>query len=273
MGQVITTACALSGYRTIMACRNISKASLVRDNLLVKYPDTSIEVVELNLASRASIKRFAEAVNKRSECIDILVNNAGVISKQFTLTEDDTEMTAAVNYVGPFLLTHLLLPMMNRGSRIVNTVSVTYKIGKITAKFFKGDSEKFSRLAVYANTKLALLLFTLELADRIRECGITVNAVDPGVVSTRMIRMDKWFDRVADLIYRPLIKSPVQGAQTAVLLALSDSVQAVTGKCYANCKPAKLSAKILNHPCRKTLWNNTEQLLKGNIPSENTVRG
>ncbi|MDO4755579.1 MAG: SDR family NAD(P)-dependent oxidoreductase, partial [Parabacteroides sp.] len=101
--------------------------------------------------------------------------------------------------------------------------------------FEKGKSGYFFRIPVYGNSKLALHLFTQELADRIQEKGITVNASDPGIVDTDMITMHAWFDPITDLVFRPLINTPAEGAATAVHLALSEEAKGKTGCCYVNC--------------------------------------
>ena len=167
-------------------------------------------------------------------------------------TEDGLEYTVAVNYVAPFLLTLKLLPLMGKGTRIVNMVSCTYAIGKITPEFFtRGKRGSFWRIPVYSNTKLALWLFTRELSERLKAEGITVNAADPGIVSTNIIRMDMWFDPLTDMLFRPCIRTPKQGAATAVSLLLDERWKGVTGQMFASCKPGKVKDKFMNHPQAK----------------------
>ncbi|MBQ7823667.1 MAG: oxidoreductase, partial [Bacteroidaceae bacterium] len=90
----------------------------------------------------------------------------------------------------------------------------------------------------------------------------TVNAADPGIVNTKMITMEQWFDPLTDILFRPFIKTAEQGAATAVHLALSDSLNLVSGCCYANCKPKRLPDRIARHPQQKELWNETEHRIK-----------
>ena len=162
-----------------------------------------------------------------------------------------------------YMLTRQLLPLMQPGCRIVNTVSCTYAIGRIEPDFFeKGRNGRFFRIPVYSNTKLALLLFTQELAERLQNQGITINASDPGIVSTNMITMQAWFDPLTDILFRPFIKTPVQGAATAIHLALSDEAKDRNGCCYANCKKRNVSERIRHHAQQKQLWDDTEILLR-----------
>lgn len=262
MGQIITRALAKEGYTIIMACKEPPKAAPVCERIKKESGNHRIEVRPLNLASLASVNAFAERILAEGRPVARLMNNAGVLTTPIRQTEDGLETIVSVNYVGPYLLTRRLLPLMHRGSRIVNTVSCTYAIGQIEADFFsKGKNGRFSRIQVYGNTKLALLLFTRELAMRVEGEGITVNAADPGIVSTNMITMQAWFDPLTDILFRPLIKSPEQGAATAVHLALSADVADKSGCCYANCKNKKLSQRILHHPMQGRLWEDTEALL------------
>lgn len=262
MGQVITEALAREGYPVIMACKEPEKARPLCDRIKKDTGNDRIEIRQINLASLASVKAFADRLLTEGRPVSRLMNNAGVLTTPVRRTEDGLETIVSVNYAGPYLLTRQLLPLMHKGTRIVNTVSCTYAIGKIETDFFsKGKNGRFSRIAVYGNTKLALLLFTRELAERVKDRGITVNAADPGIVSTNMITMQAWFDPLTDILFRPFIKSPEQGAATAIYLARSADVSGKTGCCYANCKEKKLAERIRRHPLQGRLWDDTEALL------------
>ena len=192
------------------------------------------------------------------------MNNAGTMETGLHITVDGMERTVSVNYVGPYLLTRKLLPLMGRGTRIVNMVSCTYAIGKLHFPdfFFFGRKGKFWRIPVYSNTKLALLLFTLELAERVEERGITVNAADPGIVSTDIITMHQWFDPLTDIFFRPFIRTPMQGASTAVGLLLDKRLAGKTGTFNLNNHSKPLSDKYINHVQKRLLWDETEKQVK-----------
>lgn len=263
MGQVITLELARAGYPIIMACQDPVKASPVCERIRKESGNTWIEVRGINLASLASVQSFCDKVINEDRPIARIMNNAGVLTTPIRKTENGLETIVSVNYVAPYLLTRLLLPLMQPDARIVNTVSCTYAIGNIGKEFFeKGKSNGFSRIQVYGNTKLALLLFTQELAERLCDRHILVNASDPGIVSTRMITMHAWFDPLTDLFFRPFIKTAEQGAATAIHLALSPDIANITGWCYANCKPKQIMERIRRHTAQQTLWENTEELLK-----------
>lgn len=218
MGTEITRAVALAGYRVIMACCNREKAEAKREWLVKETGNPEVEVMYIDLASLASVADFAERLCARGERLALLMNNAGTMETGRRLTEDGLERTVSVNYVGPYLLTRKLLPLMGEGSRVVNMVSCTYAIGRLDFPdfFLRGKKGSFWRIPVYSNTKLALTLFTLELAARVKGRGIVVNAADPGIVSTDIITMHLWFDPLTDIFFRPFIRTPRQGAATVM---------------------------------------------------------
>lgn len=263
MGMEITRAVANEGYDVIMACYSPSKAEFKCRALMKETGNENIEVWPIDLASLVSVKAFADRLLRKRMPVALLMNNAGTMETGLHITEDGLERTVSVNYVGPYLLTRLLLPLMGEGTRIVNMVSCTYAIGKLDFPdfFFRGRKGGFWRIPIYSNTKLALLLFTIELAERLRGSGVTVNAADPGVVSTDIIRMDQWFDPLTDIFFRPFIRTPLQGASTAIGLLLDEKVEGQTATFNLNnhCRP--LSEKYIRPDRRKQLWEETERVL------------
>lgn len=131
MGTEITRAVALAGYRVIMACCNKEKAEAKREWVVKETGNPEVEVMYIDLASLASVADFAERLCARGERLALLMNNAGTMETDRRLTEDGLERTVSVNYVGPYLLTRRLLPLMGEGSRVVNMVSCTYAIGRL----------------------------------------------------------------------------------------------------------------------------------------------
>lgn len=264
MGTEIARAVALAGYRVVMACCNLEKAKMKKNQLIKDTGNRDIEVEFIDLASLASVAAFAEKICARGEKLTLLMNNAGTMETGRHYTEDGLERTVSVNYVGPYLLTRKLLPLMGVGSRVVNMVSCTYAIGRLDFPdfFYQGKKGSFWRIPVYSNTKLALTLFTLELADRVKERGIVVNAADPGIVSTDIITMHLWFDPLTDIFFRPFIRTPRQGAATAVGLLLDEEAGKRTGTLNASGHPVWLSKKYLPHVQQKELWNRTEEIVR-----------
>ena len=263
MGMEITRAVATTGYKVIMACRDPEIAEEKRQLIMRETRNIALEIVPVNLASLSSTASFANELLQRGEAITLLMNNAGTMETKRRITEDGLERTVSVNYVAPYLLTRKLLPLMGEGSRIVNMVSCTYAIGKLNFPdfFLRGKKGAFWRIPIYSNTKLALTLFTIALSKKVKEKGIIVNAADPGIVSTKIITMHMWFDPLTDIFFRPFIRTPRQGAATAISLLLDEDAGKRTGTLNVSCHPKQLSEKFFHHVQMKELWDKTEEIV------------
>ncbi|MBU3808479.1 MAG: SDR family oxidoreductase [Candidatus Phocaeicola faecipullorum] len=262
MGSEITKAVAMAGYHVIMVCYTSFKGEEKKSRIILDTGNEDIEVVQADLSSMESVVDAVDKIKDKTPSVELLMNNAGTMCTHYVRTEDGFEHTVAVNYLAPYLLTRRLLPIMHEGSRIVNMISCTYAIGKIGPHFFtKGREGSFFRIPIYSNTKLALWLFTREMSERVKGRGITVNAADPGIVSTNIIRMDEWFDPLTDIFFRPFIRTPRQGAETAIRLLLDEQFGNLTGRMFASSKEKKVSEKYIHHPQTKELWKMTEQNL------------
>lgn len=263
MGLEITRAVATAGYKVIMACRDPEIAEEKRQLIMRETGNIALEIVPVNLASLSSTASFANELLQRGEAITLLMNNAGTMETRRCITEDGLERTVSVNYVAPYLLTRKLLPLMGEGSRIVNMVSCTYAIGKLDFPdfFLRGKKGAFWRIPIYSNTKLALTLFTIALSKKVKEKGIIVNAADPGIVSTKIITMHMWFDPLTDIFFRPFIRTPRQGAATAISLLLDEDAGKRTGTLNVSCHPKQLSEKFFHHVQMKELWDKTEEIV------------
>lgn len=264
MGMEITRAVAAAGYKVIMVCRDPEIAEEKRQLIMRETGNIALEIVPVNLASLSSTASFANELLQRGEAITLLMNNAGTMETKRCITEDGLERTVSVNYVAPYLLTRKLLPLMGEGSRIVNMVSCTYAIGKLDFPdfFLRGKKGAFWRIPIYSNTKLALTLFTIALSKKVKEKGIIVNAADPGIVSTKIITMHMWFDPLTDIFFRPFIRTPRQGAATAISLLLDEDAGKRTGTLNVSCHPKQLSEKFFHHVQMKELWDKTEEIVE-----------
>ena len=263
MGMEITRAVAAAGYKVIMACRDPEIAEEKRQLIMRETGNIALEIVPVNLASLSSTASFANELLQRGEVITLLMNNAGTMETRRCITDDGLERTVSVYYVAPYLLTRKLLPLMGEGSRIVNMVSCTYASGKLDFPdfFLRGKKGAFWRIPIYSNTKLALTLFTIALSKKVKEKGIIVNAADPGIVSTKIITMHMWFDPLTDIFFRPFIRTPRQGAATAISLLLDEDAGKRTGTLNVSCHPKQLSEKFFHHVQMKELWDKTEEIV------------
>ena len=253
MGAVATREMASKGCHVVMACRNPRKAETVLDSILAEQPEAVIEILPLDLASQDSIRAFVDKLGP--EPITALFNNAGTISRSYSLTSDGLENTFAVNYFGPVLLTRLLLPRMTSDARVVNMVSLTCRYVYIDESSLRPGPEDFSQLGTYANSKLALMRFSMEFARRNPE--LRVNLADPGIVDSNMISMGRWFDPLADVLFRPFCKSPEKGVRPALAALESD----VTNRCFIGKRCIAIPPRYSNPELDLRLWNETEKIL------------
>ncbi|KAG5856011.1 retinol dehydrogenase 14-like [Anguilla anguilla] len=253
--------------RVIMACRDRQRAEEAAQEIQLEAGPGQGDVVikQLDLASLKSVHSFCEEVIKEEPRIDVLINNAGIYQCPYAKTEEGFEMQFGVNHLGHFLLTHLLLDLLKRSapSRIVVVSSKLYKYGDINFEDLD-SAQGYDKAFAYSRSKLANLLFACELAKRLEESGVTVNALTPGIVRTNLGRHVN-----ISLLARPFFnlaswaffKSPLQGAQTSVFLACSPDVDGVQGKCFANCKEEELLPKATDAEVARKLWDISEVMV------------
>lgn len=256
---------AAKGYHTIMVCHHPEAAEERRQEIVRETGNENVETMGVDLSDLSSVRRLADEVKARFQHLDLLMNNAGTLEKGFHTTKDGLERTVCVNYVGPYLLTRLLLPLMGKGSRIVNMASLTYKYGFLDFPdfFTRGRKGGFWRIPIYSNSKLAVTLFTFDLAQRLKDKGITVNAADPGVASTDIIHLDiRFVDAFADLFFRPLIRTPRQGADTAIHLLLDEDKAGQTGTFNRSNRIINVGKKYYHHKKMQELWDRTEDIVR-----------
>ena len=222
IGRVVTKEMLLRGHDVVMACRNLDKARKVLDTIarqiLREDPDgavglaSRVEILRLDLEDSTSIRSFVDSLKGCD--VSALFNNAGMINKEFELNSDGVERTMAVNFIGPKMLTELLLPQLEDGAHVVSMVS-------LASRFGRSDRARFSQIGAYADSKLALLRWAADFGTSNPQ--FRVNVCDPGIVNSNIIRLDRWFDPLTDIFFRPFISSPEKGARSA-LRALTEYV-------------------------------------------------
>ena len=263
MGSEITKAVAKAGYTTIMACFPSQNAEETLANIQ-KETNGEIVMFPLDLAAPESIFNFVETVTKKYPKFDLLINNAGVLYPKKKDIDNKWDYTTMVNYFGHYILTTKLLPSLNEGARIVNVISLTYRYGKITPQIFEcGRNSWVQQVRNYSNAKLALLYFTLDLAEQLAEKNITANCSDPGIVGTKIIAMNnRFFDKICDIFARPFMKSPKKGAKTAIYLALHENVRCISGGYFNNEKQIQILPRVLQSNEREMIRKLTQKLLQ-----------
>ena len=259
MGMATVRALSDMGAKVIMLCRSEKRGTEALEKLSSeKYRD--LELILCDLGNYDSIRAFANIVRRGYDHIDILVNNAGFISLDRQETGEGLERQFGINHIGHFLLTMSLLDLMGEGGRIVNVASGAHKTGKIhfdDINLTKG----FNVIKAYSQSKLANVLFTRELARRVKDRGIMVNCCHPGAVATNIgIDRDTGFGKTVTRLLKPFFQTPEQGARTAIFLVSDDSVSDVTGEYFYKCRIAKSSKRSKDMELAKKLFEFSEEL-------------
>lgn len=220
----------------------------------------AIDLVIADLSSQRSIRNAASEIKLKYDTIDVLVNNAGLIKGHRILTEDGIEWTMAVNHFAPFLLTHLLLEPLIKSSagRVVTVSSGAHKMGKIDLDGLTCPNH-YLEFKIYANSKLANILFTKELARRLSETSVTANCLHPGVVRTNFGKSGTALFHAMFLLVWPFMISPEKGARTSVYLASSPEMKGVSGEYFNRRKKARTTKRAQDMAMAKRLWELSEK--------------
>jgi retinol dehydrogenase 12 len=256
IGKVTAAALARKGYAVVLAARNEAKAASVTREIAASTGNRDVDYLTADLRSLGQLHRLAETFTLRYPRLDVLINNAGIITPQRLLTEDGYETTFQVNYLAQFHLTHLLLNDLKRSpqGRVVNLSSSVYRAGKFDPDNLQSQN-RFSTIGTYAASKLCVLLFTIELAHRLRSTRVTANAVHPGIVRTPMMRGAQGFLRAISYAALPFSLSPDKGAATSVFLATSEDSMQVSGQYFTNARTTKVKTAYNTPENRELLWN------------------
>ncbi|EZA54384.1 hypothetical protein DMN91_002157 [Ooceraea biroi] len=252
------------GARIIMACRNMDSAHKLKDEIVKETSNSNIVVRKLDLSSLQSIREFARQINQEESRLDVLIHNAGTAEAfRKKVTEDGLEMTMATNYLGPFLLTHLLIDLLKRSkpSRIVVVASELYRLACLNLDNINPTSGFPTYL--YYVSKYADIVFTLELARRLEGTGVSANCLHPGMIDSGIWRnVPAPFSWFLHLIIKGFFKTPVQGAQTTLHVAISEKLNGVSGKYFMDCAEHRLSNAVKDPAKGKKLWELSEPLVK-----------
>jgi len=264
IGRETARALAEDGAAVVMACRDLAKAIPVCEALKKGSSNPQIEVMHLDLACLDSIHMLASDFARNYDRLDVLLNNAGTFTMRRQETHDGFEMTMGVNYLGPFLLTHLLLPLLKQTpqARIVNVSSDAHYQGRIDLSDLQ-LARRYRGFQAYANSKLAIVLFTLDLANRLLGTGVSVNALHPGHVGTGMWSIwpaDKWYQKLLARIVSRFTVSAEEGAQTSIFLARSPQVEGISGKYFDKMQTKDPSPICNDAELRRGVWQAAEAL-------------
>ena len=260
IGKAAATALAAMGARVVVTGRDEERGEGAVEEI---RRDTGGEVSLMlaDLAVQADVRRLAEEFQERHDRLDVLVNNAGVVQSERTETPDAIETTLAVNHLAPFLLTNLLLDLLKRSApcRIITVASDAERWGRMDLDDLQSRG-KYRGMQVYGMTKLANIMFTFELAERLRGTGVTANCVHPGAVNTNFAMNNRGIMTLLFRAFKPFMRSPEQGADTVIYLASSPDVEGMTGKYLSDRRLTTASDMAYDEDLREKLWENSEEL-------------
>lgn len=259
IGRFTALELARQGYDLILVARNEAKARELQREI---GHSVSTGFVQCDLSSIASVKQAVEEIRDNYPQIDLLINNAGLIVQHRQTTDDGIEMTFATNHLGPFMLTTGLIDLLKAAdaAKVVNVASEAhfFAFRYQTAKL--ANPPHYHDLLIYGRSKLANILFSNELSERLAPFGITSNAVHPGMVSSSFggngNGATAWFMKV----FKPFFRTPEQAAAGIVHLATAPELNDVTGQYFADGKPARSSSRAKSRALARELWTFSEAL-------------
>ncbi|QTH42807.1 SDR family NAD(P)-dependent oxidoreductase [Cohnella sp. LGH] len=262
---------AARGANLGIVARNTTKANEVADGIRATFGNRiTVDVFIADMSSQRSIRRAANEILAKCPKIDILINNAGAMFVDHKLTEDGIEMTMAVNHIAPFLLTRLLLDrlMLSEHARIITTSSHGHKMARQGIDFNDLNGKRyfdfFGKLKGgpnfrYGESKLANILFTTELTQRLKGTNVAAYSFDPGLVATNFNRDNGWMARMTTNVMMWFARTPEKGAETLVWLADTDNKNLENGRYYVDKRVGTLSAQARNVEAAKKLWEASEE--------------
>ena len=227
-------------------------------------PNLSINSFFCDFSVQDSIRECADKIKNDLKAIDLLINNAGVVNTEYSETIDGIENTFAVNHLGYFLFTNLLLDLVKKESesRIINVSSAAHHFVKGMQWDDINYKDDFKMgLKAYGQSKLGNILFTKQLAKKLQKDGVTVNAIHPGGVNTSLGNQNNsLLGRVLKVILKPFFRSPLKGANTIIYLAEIDGLS-ITGAYWVDGRVAKTSHYSKNEAEAEKLWRLSEKLV------------
>jgi NAD(P)-dependent dehydrogenase (short-subunit alcohol dehydrogenase family) len=261
IGKAATLALAKMGANVVMVVRNKEKGEVARSEIIRGSQNALVDLLIADLSSLESVRRLATEFEKKYSKLHVLINNAGLFNQRRHVTADGYENTFATNYLAPFLLTNLQLDQLKASapSRIINVSSVGHYNGHINFNDLNLEKE-YGGWKAYGQSKLALVLFTHELAKKLQGTGVTVNSVHPGTVATNI--WTRPFGPVGFIMALPklFMTRPEQGAQTIVYLASSPDARNLSGEYLEKLKVKKSSDESYDEEIAQRLWDVSAKL-------------
>lgn len=269
IGRATALDLAAQGASLTLLCRNPDKGAALSEDLLAAG-SPRVELIEMDMAELASVRNAATELLALDRPLDVLLNNAGVVNTVRHETPDGFEETLAVNHFAPFLLTGMLLPAMldQAGARIVNVASDAHKFVRDMGFADMQAESGFKTFREYGRSKLANILFTRSLAQRLQGRDITVNSLHPGAVSTSLgTQNGGLMGSLVPLLLKPFFRTPERGASTSIYLCSSEEVTGVSGMYFSNSKAVTPKPWARDDEAAEQLWAYTEECVGFSYPA------
>jgi len=266
IGRATAIRLASLGADVVIVGRDERRLDAVRTDVQRTTNNNRVFPVRSDFASLASVREAAKTITDRWPAVHVLINNAGVNSAHRARSADGYELTFAVNHLAPFLLTALLLPTLRltRGSRsrVINLTSVFAHMGRVEIDDLMFERRRYNATTAYTQSKLANIMFTLELAERLEGSGITVNCVSPALVATDLMREHWWFaSSWLHPVWKKLLPTPEDAAERIVRVATADALAGVTGQCFGrSLRPIAVPRRAQDAETRAALWDMSVEL-------------
>ncbi|XP_068897864.1 retinol dehydrogenase 12-like isoform X2 [Tenebrio molitor] len=257
---------AKRGARVILACRDYKKGEAAREEIIKRTDNPNVFLKIVDLSSFESVRAFAQEINKTEDRLDVLVNNAAAALVNDKKTKDGHLLAMQVNYFSLFLLTNLLLDLLKKSqpSRIVNTSSL---LARIWTSFSLDKLHKYNgNIEVYAHSKVAIILFTKELAKRLEGSGVTVYSLHPGAVKTDIFRnAEGWAGSFITALFKRLMnfffKTSEEGAQTTIYCAVEKNIEKFSGHHFEECRRVNDYKRATVPGLGEKLWRESEEVV------------
>ncbi len=261
IGKSVALGLAKMGATVVVVSRNKEKGETAVTDLVEKSGNKNVELIQADMSSQNSIHQLVDEFRARHEKLHLLINNAGVYLTKRSETEEGLESTFAVNHLGPFLLTSLLVDILKTSapSRIVNVTSDAHKGARINFDDLQGE-KKFSGWQAYGQSKLAMILYTHGLAKKLEGTGVTVNSAHPGVVRTNFAKNNGGLVMLGFRFLGMFFISPESAAKRILYVATSPDLEGVTGKYFTKMHEVKSSQESYDDDSARRLWQISEQL-------------
>jgi NAD(P)-dependent dehydrogenase (short-subunit alcohol dehydrogenase family) len=264
IGKETALGLARMGARVVLVCRNQQKGQDALGDIQRETGSSRLDLLIADMSSLGSVRALATQVHERYPRLDVLINNAGAAVRYRTLSADGIEMTVAGNYLGPALLTCLLLDLMKSSapSRIVNVSSDAHRSARLDLNDLQYERRKYKSIAAYSQSKLLMNAFTFELARRLEGTGVTANCLHPGVVATNIVPSNA--PLAAKVIFaamKPFLLSSKRGAAVSLYLATSPDVAKMSGKYFVKSTPVDANPLSRDPKIQAAIWQWTEKMI------------